>query len=302
MIERLRDVLGAHRRAVMGFCVIVAFLGGAQIEARADDLSNGAFKREVLALIKRERPQLKATSARRPDSMVVAGGLMALDNLFRLVRDLSGEERKAAILAFVDSAAVSIEPEYPTLASAAGRLRVQIVPADYATQFKGVSKLVSKPLSRHAVVAYAIDEPTRIVYLSQGLLKTWKVDVAEVSALAIANLERISADVPLDTKGGEGEGRYWLHVSDDGYASARILCPDFVTRLKTVLGERFFVGIPSRDTLVAWTPDWTHRVQLAKNVRDVFSNLPHPRSPEIFAMDANGLRLATAEELKDHGR
>ncbi|MEO8651607.1 MAG: DUF1444 family protein [Hyphomicrobiaceae bacterium] len=197
---------------------------------------------------------------------------------------------------------VPIEPRYPTLVSAAVRLRVQIIPADYVAQFKGASKLVSRPLSRQVAVAYAIDEPNRIVYLNQGLLETWKVDVAEVSALAIANLEGMSADVPVDAQGGEGEGRFWLHVFNDGNGSARILCPDFVKRLKTALGETFFVSIPSRDALVAWSPDWSQRVQLAKNIKDAFSNLPHPRSPEIFAMDAGRLRLATAKELKEHGR
>ncbi|MEO8651606.1 MAG: hypothetical protein ABI391_04830 [Hyphomicrobiaceae bacterium] len=97
MIERLRYILCAHFRAVVGLCAIVVFLGGAQMTVRADDLSSGAFKREVLALIKRERPLLKATNARRPDSINVRSGELGLESLFRSVRELFGEERKAAI-------------------------------------------------------------------------------------------------------------------------------------------------------------------------------------------------------------
>jgi uncharacterized protein YtpQ (UPF0354 family) len=139
-------------------------------------------------------------------------------------------------------------------------------------------------------------------YLDERQFANWKADIADVNALAVANLENMSSDIPVVAQGAEGEGRFWAHYFDDGYGVARVLCQGFVERLRLVLGEKFFIGLPNRDVLIAWSSDWTKKVEFAEQVSSDFASEPHPRSPEIFAIDAGGLRLATAEELKDHGR
>jgi uncharacterized protein YtpQ (UPF0354 family) len=272
------------------------------MSARADDLASGAFKGEVLALIKRERPTLGVADTGKSDAISVASWGLGLANLFRNVRDLSGREREEVILRFVDRAIAPAEPEFATLASAAPKLRVQIVPSEFAEGRTGAAKLVSRPLSPYVAIGYAIDESDRMSYLTEDQLGRWEADLADVNALAVANLDSMSVDIPLNAQGAEGEGRFWVHYFDDGYGAARILCPDFVARLRIALGEKFFVGLPNREILIAWSPDWHQKMQFAEQIRSDFVSEPHPRSPEIFAIDEGRLRLATAAELRDHGR
>jgi uncharacterized protein YtpQ (UPF0354 family) len=295
-------LLRAYIGVMVGCWATVATFAGMEMTVRADDLASGAFKGEVLALIKRERPTLAATDTGKSASISVDSWELGLDNLFRNVRDLSGGEREAVILGFVDRAIVPSEPEFTTLASAAPKLRVQIVPSEFAERQTGAAKLVSRPLSQYVAIAYAIDESDRMSYLTEDQLARWKADVADVNALAVANLDNMSADTPINVQGAEGEGRFWVHYFDDGYGVARILCSEFVARLRIALGEKFFVGLPNREILIAWSLDWNQKAQFAAQIRSDFGSEPHPRSPEIFAIDAGGLRLATTEELRAHGR
>lgn len=298
----MQNLLHVHWGVVVGFVAALAILAMGETVARADDIASGAFKGEVLALIKRERPTLAATDTGKSASISVDSWELGLDNLFRNVRDLSGRERETVILRFVDRAIAPAEPEFATLASAAPKLRVQIVPSEFAEGRTGAAKLVSRPLSQYVAIAYAIDEPDRMSYLTEDQLARWKADVADVNALAVANLDSMSADTPINLQGAEGEGRFWVHYFDDGYGVARILCPEFVARLRIALGEKFFVGLPNREILIAWSLNWNQKAQFAAQIRSDFGSEPHPRSPEIFAIDAGGLRLATTEELRAHGR
>lgn len=301
-IERVQQMLCVHRRIVIGLVATLAIFVVGEMKARADDLASGAFKGEVLALIKRERPSLAATDTAKPDAINVDSWELGLGNLFRNVRGLSGRERETVILLFVDRAVVSAEPEFATLASAAPKLRVQIVPSEFADGRTGAAKLVSRSLSPYVAIAYAIDEPDRMSYLTEDQLARWKADVADVDALAVANLDGMSVDILVNVQGANGEGRFWAHYFDDGYGAARILCPEFVKRLRIAVGEKFFVGLPNREVLIAWSPDWNRKAQFASQIRSDFHGEPHPRSPEIFVVDAAGLRLATADELREHER
>jgi uncharacterized protein YtpQ (UPF0354 family) len=275
----------------------------------ADPLEDGQFRAEVLEVLRRVRPALAAGPHDDPAVIKIGNVELGLNNLYRQVRNLKGPDRTEEIVRFIDASQSRLSPnesnETLTFAQAKPRLRIQIAPAEYVghagTKMK--RSLLHRSMSPYVVVAYTIDAPDTIQYVMKEQLTAWSADAADVHALAVANLEAASRDLAIEAKGSSsGSGRYALVSVKDGYAAARILCPDFVSRLKAALGSSIVLGIPNRDFLAAWTPDFDKRARFAAKIAEDFGTYPHPLSPELFVSDAAGQRLATRAELADHGR
>ena len=116
------------------------------------------------------------------------------------------------------------------------------------------------------------------------------------------NLERLAAGQAIEPK-RKADGAYALCGTDDGYAAARILCPSFMARLRDTLGSpTICVGIPNRDFLVAWTPDFELRRRFATQVADDAAGRDDPFNDSLFVSSESGVRLMNPQELADHGR
>lgn len=63
-----------------------------------------------------------------------------------------------------------------------------------------------------------------------------------------------------------------------------------------------FAAIPNRDFLVTWTPDFSKRENFAGLVSRDLHEKPHPLTDALFVVSDQGVRLADAGELADHGR
>ena len=87
----------------------------------------------------------------------------------------------------------------------------------------------------------------------------------------------------------------------DDFMSARVLCPGFNARLRKGLGDRFFVGIPNRLGLTAWSTDFSRSRAFEKIVADEYAAYGHPLSPELFVSESGVLRTANFAERAAHG-
>ena len=88
----------------------------------------------------------------------------------------------------------------------------------------------------------------------------------------------------------------------DGYVAARLLAPRFMERMGDELGPEHFVGVPHRDLLMAWSVDCSAKRQLATLLTQYASISAYRLTDEIFVWSADGLRIANAAELAEHGR
>lgn len=250
----------------------------------------------------------------RAGCKVVAGGealecgemTLGLGNLYRHLKEAEADraEIDRRLLAEYEEARRRAAAEKgmapgstPSWAQARARLRPQLVPAEYGAQNPGLLRRAFLP---GVDLAYAVDQPERYTLLLAPQAASWGVDTGEVHAVALANLETLSdpqalaVTLPTDPN---ARGR-WLSIdAADGYAAARLLVPALRRRMGELLGEPFFVGVPNRDFLVAWSRDLSFHAAFVDRVRQDFARKHHPLSPEVFVATAAEVRPATAAEL-----
>lgn len=276
----------------------------------ADELQDGTFRAQVEVEARKLKPDLPIAHPTDPAFLRVGSVELYLDNIYREVHGLQGSERQHAIadiLANLFRANDERKKQSSTLTfeQAKPRLRLQIAPSDYVDNIavKLKKKLVHRPLSPYIIVAYAIDAPDSLSYVTEDQLEMWKIDVDTLHALARANLDAAAADTLIAPKtSSSGPGNYVTVSSPDGYAAAHALSPAFMARLHAALGSNIVVAVPNRDFLVAWSRDFTNRAEFARLVARDYGQRPHPLSPELFVATEAGLRSATAAENADHDR
>ena len=287
---------------------ILRLLGGSAalallpVHGLADTLDGDTFRQNVIVLLKRRHPEWQVVPGTDPETIKISNFEIYLDNIYRQVRNLPSAERDDQTVSFIENALTESEKskDNPGFAEAGDRVRPQIVPADYLGQ---APDLVHRPFLAGLMVAYAIDEKNRYELLRQPDIDAWQIGQAEIETHAIANLEAASTGLAVQL-GTNPQGGAFIAVStSDGYDAARLLLPQFMRRLRQAMkASLVFVGIPSRDFLVTWTPDFASRRAFATKIAQDFRDRPHPLTDALFASSDSGVRLADAAAMRDHGR
>ena len=171
-------------------------------------------------------------------------------------------------------------------------VRTKVYPVLVPRGFAPGQKLFTLPFAGDVLEAFVFDGEHHQRYLDEPTFSGWGVDHGTLLAAAAAALaararaETWSAKRPTDPS---ATGRFVALDVSDGYAAARLVVPEVRERLGKELGYPFFVGIPNRDFLVAWSSDYTFADQFANKVREDFSRRSYPVSPEVFRVDASGV-------------
>jgi uncharacterized protein YtpQ (UPF0354 family) len=273
--------------------------------AEGDDLTDGRFRAEIAELLHREHPDWQVETMTSPLSLEVRHTTVYLVNLHQSVRDVRGAQRTAKILTFLNAmTSTRNDLDDKTFDVVRNRLRARVVNAAMAANSsEDKIRILSRPFSAKARIAYVIDNPHTMAYVAHGKLEQWGVGADAVHAASIANLDTISKDVPIDAKTPpSGSGYFAVLQNFDDYAAARLLAPKFMERMGEALGPEYFVAIPVRSALAAWSVDCSARVQIAAHAREVATTQAYAITDELFVWSSDGIRLANAAELADHGR
>jgi uncharacterized protein YtpQ (UPF0354 family) len=300
---RPTNKVNLRRRAMIAGAAALA-ISPIRSFAAADDLADGRFRDEVVELLHRLRPDLPVETTDSPVALRIRQNLVYLVNLHQAVSGASAEARKAKVLSFVDAMAAGDDSNDKTFEAVRNRLRARIVTAAAAANSAEEKiRILSRPFSAKARIAYVIDNPHTMAYVAHGKLEQWGVGADAVHAASIANLDTISKDVPIDAKTPpSGSGYFAVLQNFDDYAAARLLAPKFMERMGEALGPEYFVAIPVRSALAAWSVDCSARVQIAAHAREVATTQAYAITDELFVWSSDGIRLANAAELADHGR
>jgi uncharacterized protein YtpQ (UPF0354 family) len=298
-----KGAIGATRRALI---LGAASMLGAAVSAYAGDpLASGQFREEVLAVLRRNRPDWQIEAPSDPAVLEFGGREIYLFNLYLSVRGRSGEDREGVILKFADAmASTAGDFAAATFESARIRLRARIYSADAAAANAAAKMtLLTRPFSPKACIAYVIDNPSTMALVQKTKLEQWKVIADDVHGVAIENLEAILRDVPIAPQTPRSRlGLYAIVQNSGGYAAAGLLAPRFMTRMSEELGPEFFVAAPSRDHLIAWSVDCSVKSGLAALVAENASTGAYSITDELFVWSADGIRVANPIELSEHGR
>jgi uncharacterized protein YtpQ (UPF0354 family) len=293
------------RRSVIAGSATVVLCNPHRRAFAGDPMEDGSFRDEVVRLIKQRRPQLQIELPQDPGSLIIGKKHVYLENLYRTIANATGRAREEAILNFVDMglAAGGSDPAERDFAVARPRLRARIIHRDYQNLENASNRIVVRPLSEETRLAYVIDSDASAQFVMEAHIQAWSTTADVVHISAIENLDTISRHVEINASSGDQTpGGYATHSVSDSFAAARIVSSVFMKRLHEILGAQIFVAVPNRDFLVAWTPDWEKRREFSEQVTKDILNRPYPLSDELFVSAADGLRLATKQELADHGR
>lgn len=271
--------------------------------ARADDLRSGALRDEVAAILRSDFPGVTVRIDPDPSQITIGTATLFLDNLNAQVSDLTGARRRALIVDYLRRTATTKPAKtgpMETFMQASGRLRIQLVPNEYREQ---APDLTCRRFSDRLLVAYALDEATRYQLVNRPIFDAWGVDQATVERVAIDNLAQASGGAEIHVSATGARGMFATHVDESSYAGARLLVPMVMDQIREGLGTpSIVVAVPTRDVLIAWTPDSEKKTHLARTVIDYMERGPYGRSRELFAYSSAGLRPLTPFELFQHGR
>jgi uncharacterized protein YtpQ (UPF0354 family) len=278
-------------------------LGGSAIAA--DPLASGQFRDEVVEVLRRNRPNLRFELSSDPAVLSIDKGRVYLGNLYQNCSGATRQERETRILQFIDAMASGFgDLDVKTFEAARGRLRARIVSAELVAQSAEEKlALLARPFSEKARIVYVIDSPRSMAFVSKGMIEKWAAAPDAVHAAALDNLDGISRDVSIEPRAPHpGSGLYVAIEGPDGYVAARLLAAKFMERMGEELGPEHFVSVPHRDLLMAWSVDCSVKRRLAELARQYASIGAYRVTDEIFVWSEDGLRLANAAELADHGR
>jgi hypothetical protein len=178
---------GATRRALI---LGAACLLGSSLSAFAEDpLASGQFRDEVVALLRRNRPDWRIALPPNPILMEANGRQVYLLNLYLSLGKKTGEEREKVILTFADAiTSTSADFGGTTFESVRDRLRARIFnAAAAAANANGKLTLLTRPFSPQACIVYVIDSPAAMAFVRKDKLELWKVTADDLHSVAVEN-------------------------------------------------------------------------------------------------------------------
>jgi len=254
------------------------------------------FRDHALEIIRNRYPDVPAKSGPDDGSISIDSSTVNLDNIYARASRLSKSEREVAVVDFLASVVESYRQSRTgdelTWAEAKELLRPRLVSPEY---LRPAPDALRRDFAPDVFLGYAIDYGRQVRFVDHKDLERWQVEFDQVHDAAIANLEALSASVPVDVRKVRG-GRFAAVETGDSYDAARLALPRFRHRLMAAVGEPMFVGVPNRDFLVAWSSDIAQFATFVAKVAEDFGQQPYAITDAIFRVDRKGVRPATVEE------
>jgi uncharacterized protein YtpQ (UPF0354 family) len=273
---------------------LAAWLPMACAREQLDVDRSKALQRETIEVLRQRFPEHSFKPS--DDGLILVmedGTQLGLTNLrarLDAAAPQTAEARHAAIAKyFADTLAQLADTGPKTWADAKPLIRPMLV----SVETPQAKTSLTRAFAADIVLTFVVDRPTSMMYVTENMRQMWKCSIDELQAVAIANLDAISANDSLQvserTRPG-GTDRLLLFGTDDGYAAARLASPAFRRRLTDALGESFMAGIPNRDVLIAWTKDNPDQAQLAKRIQEDVQKYPYPISSTLLVVGNNEVR------------
>jgi uncharacterized protein YtpQ (UPF0354 family) len=297
------------RHALVSRRGIVASLGGlsalaaASVPLSAQDHAIRAFRDEVLDVLRRHFPD-KGFAEGSDEATITYNDPIApslhLGNLFASISHVPRGEREDIIVKYfaqaleLPTAKAHNKDIAATWEGAGPLLRPRLIPVDY---LKTQSSLLHRDFSRDVMIGYSVDLGKFDEFVSEAHASRWGVTIDTIHPTAIANLEELSRNIPIEPKqSGAGVGYFAAVAQRDAYDAVRLLLPGFRTRVMSKLGDFVYAGIPNRDFLVLWSQDFAAHAGFVAQIKRDSQSRPYPLTDEIFVITAAGVRPATSAE------
>jgi hypothetical protein len=238
------------------------------------------FERFVLGTLSERYGEALFESAGEPMVIFLGERRFGLQNLRALYdkQSLGLEELRTAVTSHFDRMLAELDEENGPAplhwSDVQPRLRPQFMPAEYLDQAR--APLLSFPLNDDVVIGVVVDQENTYAYVRAEDPELWGVAPETVYDVAIENLNRASAEVPMHS--GSGPDRFIAIETGDGYDAARLLVPGLRGFIAEHLGSPYFAAIPNRDFLICWAMDASSGFQQFTREKVAKDNAEQPYS------------------------
>lgn len=282
-----RSQLGITRAALVVLALVPS------CSRRLEGPTPAVFREQVMVILAEEFPA--RTFVRGTDVAVVKCGTaeFGLQNL--RAKYLDGDDRSR------DTLRSLVRDHFrPGLAALDGRsaatggwadvrplLRPQLAPREYLDRLP----LAHEAFNADLVKAYVLDQPESYQFVLREDLTRWGIRLEELRGAALANLDALRGDVPLE-KVSLGPDAFVILSTHDGYDAVRLLSPRTRAEAAKVLGSPFLAAIPNRDLLVMWAVSASPAFQKHARAQaaEDFRSRPYPFTRSVFEVTAEAIR------------
>ena len=220
---------------------------------------------------------------------------LGLENLYRSCL-LNAESIGALIREHLETlfADTPTSGDYPAFADVRPHLMPMLKPRDWAHE-AGDIELPYVGFAPNLALFFVIDQPEQMVYVNADHLLRWDVPLERVEEVSLDNLAERSKGMQMTLMQDEdGNTAGVVLAVCDGYDATRFALPDLRERLAEILGDEFYVGVPNRDFLIAFTlRDQQNAVTIARQVRADYQRMNYPLSPETFLVRPERIDIAS---------
>lgn len=222
--------------------------------------------------------------------LLVNGQRLDLENLYRMANRDSGNGTEI-VEHYLEQlfAGEDIQLGSMTLDFARTRIMPRIQPASI---FEHLSReqVAHVPFVNDTVKVFVTDLPNMTISITTEQLMRWKLSIEELEEIARENLDQYVPEFEITIVESKEGGRAAVFGQHDGYDASRLLLSDLYNKLASQLRGDFFVAVPARDLLVAFSerPDpFIKRIR--ERVTCDYKRLPYPITPVFFEVTRDGI-------------
>jgi uncharacterized protein YtpQ (UPF0354 family) len=258
------------------------------------------FRSEVLEILRRRFPETPAVAGDNDGSIRLETVTVNLHNIYAAVQQLPVDRKEAAIIEFLQRAVEASNRARTASTPSWPEVRKVIYPRLLSVDYlKAGMMILHRQFAADVILGYVIDYGQTVGFVDTKAFESWGIANDLLHDTAIANLEALSLKVAIEPmRPPDGAGRFVAIATRDTYDATRLVLPGFRARLMAALGETFFVGIPNRDFLVAWSSDFSRFANIVAQIEKDARQQPYPLTDAVFVVSRDAVRPATAVELR----
>jgi len=217
--------------------------------------------------------------------------IMYLDNLFAETRELSPDDRRAAVRRFVDR--MAFPPEAPKRWEDVRPLLRPVLRSMSFFDDPAITEIgaIWREVVPFLAEAAVIDLPTTMTYVTMANLETWGVSVDEVLTAA-RDAFAPWAEHGIEPYDDDASSPVWWVAADDAYESSRLLVPGWLARFAGRVRGRPVAAVPHRGlVLIGGDGDAELVERLAATAEGEYHESARAISPALYTVDDAGALL-----------
>ncbi len=259
---------------------------------RDDELLLRQVANEILLKLRRRHPEQDFEF----DDRGIRGKTQKvfLSNVYREVKS-APQRRDAIIQNFVEGLSKSYDSGmgHEVLEEVQNCIIPVLKPRNYVEAGTPTQHLYIQEWLADVVICYVIKHKKYYRFLTGWDLDRWGITGEALHQRAIDNLVGLGWRTRLEGSRQRDGGRLVLLMTPDGLGSSRILHPDFHRLFSGPLGSPFWAGIPSRETLVAFSNRRSLKKRIARTLKKDHDKSAYPITHRPFLVTPDGIAPGT---------